>query len=117
MRLPLLPVSLFSRAGYLLPVRRCKRRPVDALVRRTLRFWQEVPTAESGTAPIGSASAPTRGRASARAKTNGTERTNQPVPGQGGVDSRPAPLKRETDRTGSVRSRMRRQLAPMGRIR
>ena len=61
-----------SRAGNLLPVRRWKRRPVDALVRKTLYergvavgdsanpdFGKKGRPPEGGTAPIGSASTPT----------------------------------------------------------
>ena len=103
-----------SRAGDLLPVRRWKRRPVDALAHRmrheddvsimvsgTADFGEKGRPQEGGTAPIGSAGTPTRGgRTSARSKGTdyGTEHPNRPAPGQGGVDSRTAALMRETDR-------------------
>ena len=104
-----------SRAGNLLPDRTWKCRPVDALVRMTLfergvavrasgnpDFGKKGWPQDGGTASIGSASSPTRGgRPSARATgtSNGTEHASRPAPGQGGVHSRLAVLKRETDRT------------------
>ena len=79
-----------SRAGDLLPVRRWKSRPVDALARRMLHegdvsimvsgsadFVQKGRPQEGGTAPIGSAGTPTRGGARSKGTDYGTEHPNQ----------------------------------------